>query len=138
MSSVKNFTSKLILVLAAVALLGIFAFFVRVEVAPDCVTVFRSSGITCADCSEKIKRVLEKEKGVASSRVDAGSGRVVVWYDSCAVRPEKLARGLSGAGFASSIIATMSAERYSARTGINTVSAHRAKVAACPVCCRKN
>ncbi len=138
MLSVKNFSSKLILVLAAIALPGLFAFFVRVEVAPDCVTVFRSSGITCAGCSEKITRILEKEKGVASSRVDAGSGRVVVWYDSCAVRPEKLARGLSGAGFASSIIATMSAARYSEMTGINPVSVGVTKVGACPVCCRKN
>ncbi len=135
---VKNNTFNLILVFVAIAVLTVFAIFVRVAVAPDTVTVFRSCGITCSNCSEKITRILEKEKGVASSRVDAGSGRVVVWYDSFAVRPEKLARALSGAGFASSIVATVPAVRYSAMTGINPDSANRGMVGTCPGCCRKN
>ncbi len=134
----KNITINIILVLAVILVLALFALFVRVGVVPDRVTVFRSSGIICSDCSEKIKRVLEMDKGVASSRVDAGSGHVVVWYDSCAVRPEKLARGLTGAGFASSVIATMPVARYSAMTGVVPDPAGEANGGSFPGCCRKH
>jgi len=55
--------------------------------------------------------------GVASTRVDMDAGRVVVWYDSHAVRPEILARSLTGAGYGSSIVVNMSADKYRAITG---------------------
>ena len=134
----KNITVDLILVLTVIVVLSVFAIFVRVGVTADRVTVFRSCRIACAGCPEKLTRVLELEKGVASSKVDTGSGRVVVWYDSCLVRPEKLARSLIGAGFASSILTTMSPARYSEIAGEGPDIPVWIKEGAGRWCCRKN
>ncbi len=89
---------NLLLVVAAVFLVAVFAFSVRLEASADRVTVLTADGITCGGCVARINRALEAEHGVASVSVDEAAGRVVVAHDSRAVirRPSPPRRWQSG------------------------------------------
>ena len=113
----KNKIINIALLLMAIAVLTVLALSIRVKIKHDSVVVLRTLGMTCSSCADKITKALEIRKGVASTEVDTDAGRVIVWYDSHAVKPESLAQSLTGAGYGSSILVSMPADKYRAMTG---------------------
>ncbi len=107
------------LVAAAVALLGVFAFSVRIKPTADNVALLRTAGMTCGGCSANIEKVLRAKKGVASMEVDVQGGRVTVGYDSKETRPEYLASAVTEAGYRSSVERVMTVEQFRSMTGRN-------------------
>lgn len=110
---------NIVLVLTAIALLGIFAFSVRIKPTADNVAVLKTAGMTCGSCSSNIEKALQGEKGVASVEVDVDGGWVVVAYDSKKTKPEVLASRVTGAGYWSRVAELLSIERFRAITGRN-------------------
>jgi periplasmic mercuric ion binding protein len=131
----KGKITNIVLVIAAILLLAVFAFAVRTKPAADHVAVLKTTGMTCGGCSTSIEKALLSARGVAAVEVDVAAGRVVVAYDSKAVRPEALAATVSGLGFGSSILQNLTGEQYQAATGRN--AAQIARPAGCG-CCDKN
>ncbi|MBI1919737.1 MAG: heavy-metal-associated domain-containing protein [Geobacter sp.] len=109
-----------------------FAFTVRVRASADSYAVLKTSGMTCGSCSYKISRVLQKEKGVASVKVDVDQGVVVVGYDSKAQRPEVFAEQVTGIGYGSRVMGVLSPEQYQKIAG----GAATAQKPGC-ACCNK-
>ena len=101
-----------LLILATVTMLALLAFRVRVGVTADAVAVIRASGMTCSSCSDKITRLLSREKGVAATEVDVAGGWVFVGYDTGSTKPETLSEKISGAGFGSRVQAVMTPEQF--------------------------
>jgi copper chaperone CopZ len=132
---VKGKIINIVLILAAVLLLAVFAFAVRIMPAADHVAVLKTAGMTCGACGASIEKALQSARGVASVEVDVAAGRVVVAYDSKAVKPETLAATVTGLGYGSSILQNLTGEQYKAATGRNV--AQPAKPAGCG-CCNKN
>ncbi len=122
-----------LLVVAAVTLLVVLAFRVRVGATADSVAVLRTSGMTCGSCSAKITKALERVKGVAVTEVDVNNGWVVVGYDTKAVRPEALAEKVTAAGFGSSLYTVVTPEQFKQVTG----RAIGQNVASASGCCGK-
>lgn len=83
------------LVIAAVTVLVVFAFRVRILATADSVAVLQTTGMTCGSCSGKITKALESVKGVAVTEVDVNGGWVIVGYDTKVVKPETLAEWLT-------------------------------------------
>jgi len=109
--------STSLLVIAAVTVLVVFAFRVRIGATADSVAVLRTTGMTCGSCSSKIAKALESLKGVAVTEVDVEGGWVVVGYDTKAVKPEALAEKVSGAGFGSNVHLVLTPARFKQMTG---------------------
>lgn len=103
---------NVILTLVAVTMLVLLAFRVRGGATADAVAVFRTTGMTCGSCSDKITRALAREKGVAVTEVDVAGGWVVVGYDTKIVRPEALADRIAGAGFGSRMQTVLTTEQF--------------------------
>ncbi len=125
---------NMVLLLAAAVVVAICAFSVRLEAAADAVAVLKTNGMTCGSCAGRIESVLKEKAGVASVQVDVDGGRVVVAYDSKVAKPEALAESVTGIGYGSSILQTLSSEEYKALTGNGGASA--AKTGGC-ACCNK-
>ena len=107
------------LVSMAVTVLVVFAFRVRIGATADSVAVLRTVGMTCGSCSSRITKALESVKGVAVTEVDVNGGWVIVGYDQKAVKPERLAEKVSGAGFSSKVSEVLSPEQFRQITGRN-------------------
>ena len=103
---------NLLLVIAAVLLVVVFAFSVRLQASADRVTVLKADGITCAGCVARIAKALEAEQGVASVSVDEAAGRVVIAHDSQAATPEALAKRVTAAGYGCRVLQTQTFEDY--------------------------
>lgn len=114
-----------LLVLAAVVVVGIFAFSVRLEASANSVAILRAHGMTCGSCASKIEQSLKGTKGVASVQVNVSDGEVVVGYDSNHVRPEAIAEQIAGSGYGCSIIQVLTPEQYASMTGRNIAAARR-------------
>jgi Cu+-exporting ATPase len=56
-------------------------------------------GMTCANCSARVERVLRRLPGVAEATVNLATERASVQFDPSAVGPENLARAVSEAGY---------------------------------------
>ena len=108
---------NIVLIAAAVVLIGFFALSVRLEAAADSVVVLQTNGMTCASCSERIVTALRPADGVASVAVDLAAGQVVIGYDSKRVNAAQLAAKVTASGYGSSIIQTMTREQYQEATG---------------------
>ena len=121
---------NLLLVVAAVFLVAVFAFSVRLEASADRVTVLTADGITCGGCVARINRALEAEHGVASVSVDEAAGRVVVAHDSRAVTPEVLSKRVTVAGYGCRVLQTQTAEEYRKTSG-SAVPARPARQCCC-------
>lgn len=126
----KNKIINIALVLMAIAVLTVLALSVQLKITPDSVVVLRTLGMTCGSCADKITKALGIWKGVASTEVDTDAGRVIVWYDSHAVKAETLTQSLTGAGYGSSILVSMSADKYRAMTG-KTVATRTSAMTGC-------
>jgi len=107
------------LVIAAVTVLVVFAFRVRIGATADSVAVLRTVGMTCGSCSSKITKALESVRGVAVTEVDVNGGWVIVGYDQEVVQPERLAEKVSGAGFSCKVSEVLSPEQFRQITGRN-------------------
>jgi copper chaperone CopZ len=108
---------NMILVLVAAAVLAVFAFSVKLEPSPDSVVILKTLGMTCANCSEKITKILHAQQGVTSAEVDVPGARVTVWYDSTQSGPERLAQSVTAIGYGSSILMNMPVAEFRAMTG---------------------
>lgn len=122
MSNKKN-TINTLLILAAVVIVGIFAFSVRLEASANSVAVLRAHGMTCGSCAQKIEQSLKGAKGVASVQVNVGKGEVIVGYDSNHVRPEAIAERITGSGYGCSITQVLTPEQYASLTGKSIAAA---------------
>lgn len=110
---------NIVLVLATIALLGVFASSVRFKPTADNVALLRTAGMTCGGCSSNIEKALQSKKGVASVEVDVDGGWVVVGYDSKKIKPEVLASTVTGAGYWSRVAELLSVDQFRALTGRN-------------------
>jgi len=108
------------IVFAAVIVVVLCAFAVRLEASADSVAVLRAQGMTCGSCAGKIEKTLGKQAGVARVQVDVDAGKVVVGFDSRTVRPEILAERVTGVGYGCSILQVLTPEEYRAQTGSTT------------------
>lgn len=108
----KRYAINIILILVAVTMLVMLAFRVRAGASADSIAVFRTTGMTCGSCSDKITKVLAREKGVAVTEVDVAGGWVVVGYDTKSVKPEILAAKIVGAGFGSKVQTVLTPEQF--------------------------
>lgn len=113
----KNKNLTLLLLVAAITLVSVMAFYVRIGVTADSVAVLRTTGMTCSSCSEKISKALESVKGVAATEVDVEGGWVVIGYDKKTVAPEILAEKVTGTGFFSKLSQVLTPEQFKDITG---------------------
>ncbi|WP_241426276.1 heavy-metal-associated domain-containing protein [Geobacter benzoatilyticus] len=120
----KNIVNML-LILAAVVVVGILAFSVRLEASVNSVAVLRTQGMTCGSCALRIEDALKGAKGVSSVQVNVNDGQVVVGYDSSLVKPEAIAEQVTGSGYGSSIIQVLTPEEYASLTGKNIAAGIR-------------
>lgn len=109
--------STSLLVIAAVTVLVVLAFRVRIGATADSIAVLKTIGMTCGSCSSKITKALESLKGVAVTEVDVEGGWVVVGYDTKSVKPEALAEKVSGVGFGSNVHVVLTPEQFKQITG---------------------
>lgn len=113
----KNKIVTAVILISAVTLLSVLAFYVRVGATADSVAVLKTAGMTCGSCSGKIIQALEKVHGVAVTEVDVEGGWVIVGYDTKVVKPEGLAVQVNSAGFASSVHQVLTPEQFKQVTG---------------------
>lgn len=116
-SKMKNKKINVVILVSAVTLLSVFAFFVRVGATADSVAVLRTTGMTCGSCSSKITKALETLKGVAVTEVDVEGGWVIVGYDTKTVTPEALTGKVNGAGFGTNVHQVLTPEQFKQLTG---------------------
>ena len=57
------------------------------------------TGMTCAACSARVQRTLERTEGVASANVNLMTGAATVAYDPAVVSPERLVETIRGTGY---------------------------------------
>jgi copper chaperone CopZ len=122
--------STLLLLVAAITVLVVFAFRVGGGVIADSVAVLQTKGMTCGSCSSKITKALETLKGVAVTEVDVNGGWVVVGYDTKSVKPDALAEKVTGAGFDSKIHVILTPEQFKQITG-RDIGAKAAQLSGC-------
>jgi len=105
------------LILAAAVLLTVLAIHVRAGATADAVAILKTAGMTCGSCAGNVSKTLQRVKGVAATEVDVEAGRVVVAYDTKAVRSETLAENVTRSGFDSRVQEVMTPERFRQATG---------------------
>jgi len=113
----KNRIINVLILISAVTLLSILAFYVKVGATADSVAVLKTTGMTCGSCSSKITRALEALKGVAVTEVDVEGGWVIVGYDTKTVKPEVLAEKVNAVGFGSNVHQVLTPEQFKQITG---------------------
>lgn len=64
----------------------------------------RIEGMTCASCSVTVRVAATALDGVASVDVDVESGTATVLFDSTKVTAEQVARAISEAGYATTVV----------------------------------
>jgi periplasmic mercuric ion binding protein len=109
--------STALLIIAAITVLAVLAFHVRIGATADSVAVLKTTGMTCGSCSRAIARTLERVKGVAATEVDVDGGWVIVGYDTRTVQPESLVEKVNGAGFESTVYRILTPEQFKLITG---------------------
>ncbi|OGT97455.1 MAG: heavy metal transporter [Geobacteraceae bacterium GWC2_48_7] len=100
------------IILVAVTLLSVLAFYVKDGATADSVAVLRTTGMTCGSCSNKITAALGGLKGVVATEVDVNGGWVIVGYDPSALKPEALAEKVKVAGFESNVHQVLTPEQF--------------------------
>lgn len=113
----RNKITSGVIIVAAVTLLSVLGFYVKLGVTADSIAVLKTTGMTCGSCSSKITKSLETLKGVAVTEVDVEGGWVVVGYDTKSVKPDALAEKVNGAGFISNVHQVLTPEQFKKITG---------------------
>jgi Cu+-exporting ATPase len=57
------------------------------------------TGMTCAACSSRVQRTLERSQGVSSANVNLMTGGATVAYDPAVTSPERLVETIRGTGY---------------------------------------
>ena len=122
--------TTLLLVIAAITVLVVFALRVGGGAIADSVAVLQTKGMTCGSCSSKITKALETLKGVAVTEVDVNGGWVIVGYDTKSVKPGALAEKVTGAGFDSKVHVILTPEQFKQITG-RDIGAKAAQLSGC-------
>jgi periplasmic mercuric ion binding protein len=112
-NSIINSVLMLVIVVVLVAL----AFRVRCSAPPDSIAILKTSGMTCAGCSDTIVRALTTVPGVAAAEVDVPGGRVSVGYAAASVTPETLVRQVTASGFGSTLQGIVTPRQFKQLTG---------------------
>lgn len=133
----KGKITNIILVLAVIVLLGIFAFSVRVNPTADNVAVLRTAGMTCGGCSNDIIKTLQAKRGVAAVEVDLNGGWVIVGYDSKKIMPDAISATVAGLGYWNKVTELLSMEQFRVITG-RDLGAMVAMKSGCGGCGNKN
>ncbi len=60
-------------------------------------------GMHCGGCAQSIKRLLEREPGVASAEVSFEAGEALVQFDPARLAPQRLTDLLAPAGYVASV-----------------------------------
>ena len=107
----KNIVNISLTVIAA-AFLTLLALRVRAGATVESVAVLKITGMTCGSCADRVSKALQGIKGVAATEEDLDHGRVIVGYDTGAVRPETLTASVKKAGFDSMIEEVVTPERF--------------------------
>lgn len=115
----KNKILNSAIILVAITLLSVLAFYVKDGATADSVAVLQTTGMTCGSCSSKITAALGGLKGVATTEVDVNGGWVIVGYDKSALQPETLAEKVKGAGFESKVHQVLTPDEFRQVTGRN-------------------
>jgi Cu+-exporting ATPase len=68
------------------------------------------SGMTCAACSGRVQRTLEKAPGVSSANVNLMTSAATVRFDPAATSPERLVEAIRGTGYGAELPATETTE----------------------------
>lgn len=113
---------NLLLVVAAVLVVTLFAFSVRIGPAADHVAVLRTAGVTCGGCVTDIEKALRGKGGVAAVEVDLNGGWVIVCYDTKKIMPDAISATVAGAGYRNMVTELMSVEQFRAKTGRDPVA----------------
>ena len=119
------------LIVIAAAFLTLLALRVRAGATVDSVAILKSTDMTCKSCADRISKALQGTKGVAATDVDLDHGRIIVGYDTRAVKPETLAENVKRAGFDSTVQEVVTPERYRQITGRDVGTSGAAR----PGCC---
>ncbi|BCS53420.1 heavy-metal-associated domain-containing protein [Geobacter sp. SVR] len=126
----KNRLFTAVIIVAAMTLLAVLAFHVRIGATADSVAVLSTKGMTCGSCSSTISKALEAMKGVAATEIDVEGGWVVVGYDTKSVKPESLAEKVSSVGFGSNVHLVLTPEQFRQITG-RDIGAKAARESGC-------
>ncbi len=113
----KAVTINVAMVVGALTLLLLLAFYVRIGATADSVAVLKTDGMTCRSCSDTITAALQNVKGVAVTEIDVDGGWVVVGYDAKTVKPETLVEKVNGTGFASGVHQILTPGQFKQITG---------------------
>lgn len=108
----RNNIFNISLIVITAALLTLLALRVRAGATVDSVAVLKTTGMTCKSCANRVCAALQGIKGVASTEVDLEGGKVIVGYDTRAVRPETLTASIKKSGFDSTIQEVVTPEQY--------------------------
>lgn len=130
----KNRIINALILVAAVTLLSVLAFYVRIGATADSVAILKTAGMTCGSCSSKITKALEAIQGVAVTEVDVEGGWVIVGYDTKTVKPEALAEKVRTAGFDSRVQEVLTPEQFRQVTGRN-IGKNASPSVGCGGCC---
>ena len=130
----KNRIINVLILVAAVTLLSVLAFYVRIGATADSVAILKTAGMTCGSCSSKITKALEAIQGVAVTEVDVEGGWVIVGYDTKTVKPEALAEKVRTAGFDSRVQEVLTPEQFRQVTGRN-IGKNASPSGGCGGCC---
>lgn len=130
----KNRIINALILVAAVTLLSVLAFYVRIGATADSVAILKTAGMTCGSCSSKITKALEAIQGVAVTEVDVEGGWVIVGYDTKTVKPEALAEKVRTAGFDSRVQEVLTPEQFRQVTGRN-IGKNASPSGGCGGCC---
>lgn len=108
---------NILLVIAAVLVVTLFAFAVRIGPVADSVAVLRTAGMTCGSCARDIEKSLRAKHGVSGVEVDLDGGWVVASYDSKKVMPDAISATVAGLGYWNRVTESMSVKEFKAKTG---------------------
>jgi copper chaperone CopZ len=130
----RNNIINISLIVIASAFLTLLALRVRAGAAVDSVAVLKTTGMTCRSSADSISKALQCIKGVAATEVDLDHGRVIIGYDTRAVKPETLTENVKKAGFDSTVQEVVTPERYRQITGRDVGKSGAARPGCCSGC----
>jgi len=61
-------------------------------------------GMTCAACSARVQRTLERTLGVSTANVNLMTGSATVSYDPASTSPERLVEAVRGSSLATRLV----------------------------------
>jgi copper chaperone CopZ len=108
---------NLVLVVAAVTLVGLCALAVRVRPVADSVAVLSTAGMTCGGCGSRIAGTLQAQQGVAAVEVDVKGGWVTVGYDAKSIAPAAISTAVAGLGYRNRVTQLLSVDQFRRMTG---------------------